>query len=479
MDFLSLTLNKGDFNEAYIDSFQQNAKKTQNNTQDDTLTNVLSDYKNWVKTNHPNDNDCSIADYVNQLDDKSDAYKNYQGFLGLEKSNKIEISDKGTIQSIKSNDAKSTMNFDKNGAIVEPTPAPAPILDKNAKVPEAHKADIPEGATFVETKKSKNGSFDLYKNADGTNTNIRYDASGNKISEIKKDKDNKHKLSEVNFKDGKKTDETTFDADGKEKTKTEYDKDGKTKIKATSFEKDKTTETTFGKDEKGQPQVTIRTFNDKGALTSTKTGKTEEEATKAENTATKDGTARKTDESLKDAALIDKDMISDLAKSGDLKKLTSNLQIKGTNGKELKTSEIETALKSGDLELYQNKDGDYSINSKVEPDAKDKDKTVEKYKIEEKKDFFSKAMDSGDPMQMMMAMFFMNMMGGMMGNMGGMNANNPYMAQLTGQGQQVAQSSPASGREAFQRRGVVSFFDGSYRKGREEAKAAKLENEYA
>lgn len=369
-------------------------------------------------------------------------------------------------------------NQAQTGAAPQNTNTAAP----QANTPANNQNDIPNGFNLKETQTFKGGSVKIYKDANGATIKIKC-GTDEKINSVLKTNENGKKISVANYKDGKKTDATDYDPKTNKATKSiEYGDDGTTQTRTTVVGKDgNKTETTYGKDG-DKNKVTIKTFNEKGALISSKTGtgdkvETAEAQAKDEKTedATKGGTARATDKSLDDAALIDQDIISKLAKNGDLKKLTSNLEIKDANGKVLAPEKIEAAFKSGDLELYQNKDGDYSVNSKVEKD-------VEKYSIAEKKDFFSKAMDSGDPMQMMMAMFFMNMMSGMggmgsfMGNGAAKNALTPYFDQFQQQAQ--AQGTPKSGREALQQKGIFSFFDGSYRKGREEARAAKIENEF-
>ncbi len=417
MDFLSLTLNKGNFNEAYINEFQKSADKTQNNSQDDTIAKMLSKYKDWASSDS-NRKDASMGDYIKTLDKEKD--EDYKKFLGLEKSNNIQITNQGTINSLKSKDNKLFETFDNKG----------------------------------------NVKFESKTDETDAKIETTYDKNGNKSSETKIDKDNK-KLSEIAYKDDKKVSETTY-KDGEKVSTNEYDKDKLTKKTEYDKEKGTKTETNF---EDGK--VTIRTFNKNNALTSAKTGKTEDEAQKGEDL-TKAGTARKNDN---DVALLDKEYVTQKIEDGDsdIKKLISGKEIKDKDGKNLNPEQIKEEIKNGNLEVYQNEDGKYSLESKKEPKE---GKETANYKIEDKKDFFAKmqdqmteAIDSGDFSKMMPMMFMMQMFGGMMGNSGGMNA----IAQMLGKNQEQtpsAKAEPQSAGDAWGKRGVVSFFDGSFKQGR-------------
>ena len=271
--------------------------------------------------------------------------------------------------------------------------------------------------------------------------------------------------SETHFKNGKKVSEEDFE----KKNKTEFNENGEIK-KTVQKTDDGITETVYQKDANGQINATVKTFNEKGALTSAQkgTGANPKDAQDAANTAedvTKGGTSRKLKEDkLKDAAFIDKESAIELIDNEkvDPKQIAAALNIKGADGKALKPEEIKEAIKSGDLELYQKKDGKYLLQSKVEPkDGKD----VAKYSIEEKeqeKDFFTKAMDSEDPFKMMMALMMMNMMGGMMGGM------NPMMAQYLGTGQE------AKPQSAWDRGGIISALNFDGYKNSDEYKEYKL-----
>lgn len=281
----------------------------------------------------------------------------------------------------------------------------------------------------------KNGTpmYKTEETKDGT-TSTKYDKNGEIKNKIVKNKEGK-KVSETAYENGEKVFETTFDKDGKATAKTEFD--GEKIAKTTEYNKDGgRTETAYGTNDAGQTTATVRTFNKNGALTSSKTGSGDDTekaktATKDAEDATKGGTARELDKDLKDAAFVDKELAVKLIKEGKLDP-SKTLKI---DGKDVKNDEIISKVADGDLEMYQDKDGNYSINSKVE-DGK------EKLKVEEKKDFMTQmqeAMESGDFSKLLPLMVMAQLSGGM----GGANTSNPnLLAQLTGNGQGQSQKSP-------------------------------------